>query len=190
MRMAPALAGSPGLRHQHPPCLPAGRTGAPRARARRSRLRGPAGRVHEADGARADVVGLQRAREQLVVRAVDGVAALEGQHILARRQRAAHLRARAAPPLGARSAPGGLMAGRCHDMRPRLQPHREPTRKRRTQPPAALRGRLPHGSCHAPFKACTCKHRGPRRAPVRACAGVAQGNTRLGSASTCTRPPA
>ena len=54
-------------------------------------LRGPAGGVHKADGAGPDILGIQRAREQLVVRAVDGVAALECQHVHARRQRGAHL---------------------------------------------------------------------------------------------------
>jgi hypothetical protein len=187
--MAPALARSPGLRHQHPACPPAGRTkgAAGAGAARGARLRGPAGRVHEADGARADVVGLQRAREQLVVRAVDGVAALEGQHVLARRQRAAHLRTRAAPPLGARSAPGSMTAERCHDMRPRLQPHQGRCGHARTLPAVAFcaQRRLP-STTHSLNK----QTAGPQAGLARACAGVAQGNTRLGSASPCTRPPA
>jgi hypothetical protein len=41
--------------------------------------------VHEAHGALADVLGVERAREELVVRAMDGVAALERRHVAAQR---------------------------------------------------------------------------------------------------------
>ena len=54
-------------------------------------LRGAAGGVHEADSALAHIGRIQRADEQLIVRLVDRVPALERQHILPLRQRGAHL---------------------------------------------------------------------------------------------------
>jgi len=47
--------------------------------------------VNQADGLLGHVGGLQGADEQLVVGLVDGVAALEGQHVHALRQLGAHL---------------------------------------------------------------------------------------------------
>lgn len=62
-----------------------------------SHLGGAAGGVHQAHGALPHIVRRERAREQLVVRLVDGVAALERQHVLARRQRRPHLHTRQKP---------------------------------------------------------------------------------------------
>jgi hypothetical protein len=59
-------------------------------------LRRPARRMHEAHGALPNIVRTERAREELVVRAVDRVAALEREHILAFRERRAHLLGRRA----------------------------------------------------------------------------------------------
>lgn len=58
---------------------------------RRRHLSRSAGGVHKAHGALPDIGGLQGSDEELIVGLVDGVAALEGQHILAFRQRAAHI---------------------------------------------------------------------------------------------------
>jgi hypothetical protein len=55
-----------------------------------------AGGVDEADGVRADVGRVEGTDEELVVRAVDGVAALERQHVAPLRQRRAYLRRRRA----------------------------------------------------------------------------------------------
>mmetsp|Transcript_37207 Transcript_37207/g.51638 ORF Transcript_37207/g.51638 Transcript_37207/m.51638 type:complete len:266 (+) Transcript_37207:435-1232(+) len=49
-------------------------------------LSGPAGRVHQADGVVLDVLCVQRACEELVVRPVDRVAALECHHVRSRRE--------------------------------------------------------------------------------------------------------
>ena len=54
-------------------------------------LGGSTGGVHQADGLRADIGCLQRSDEELVVGLVDGVAALEGQHVLALWQGGAHI---------------------------------------------------------------------------------------------------
>ena len=59
-------------------------------------LGGPAGGVDEADGVGADVGGVEGADEELVVCAVDGVAALERQHVAPLWQRRANLRRRRA----------------------------------------------------------------------------------------------
>jgi hypothetical protein len=55
-------------------------------------LGGAAGGVHQHHCAAAHVGGIEGAGEQLVVGAVDGVAALEGHHVLALGQGGAHLR--------------------------------------------------------------------------------------------------
>ena len=56
-----------------------------------SHLSGATGGVDKADRPLPDIGGLQRADEELIVGLVDGVAALEGQHVLALRQGGAHL---------------------------------------------------------------------------------------------------
>mmetsp|Transcript_87061 Transcript_87061/g.173898 ORF Transcript_87061/g.173898 Transcript_87061/m.173898 type:complete len:413 (-) Transcript_87061:117-1355(-) len=63
-----------------------------------------AGRVHEHDGVVADVRGIERTREELVVRTVDGVAALEGDDVRVVRKRLTHLRRRGARELARRHA--------------------------------------------------------------------------------------
>ena len=78
-------------------------------------LRGADGGVHEADGALGDVVRVERAREELVVRAMDRVAALEGQDVLADRQRRAHLGRR-------RAREGALGQGEALDPAPEVVP--------------------------------------------------------------------
>ena len=54
-------------------------------------LGGTTGGVHQHHAALAHVGGLERAGEQLVMGAVNGIAALEGDHVLAFRQGGAHL---------------------------------------------------------------------------------------------------
>ena len=59
-------------------------------------LRRPHGRMDQHHGARAHVRRMQRAGEELIVRAVDRVAALEGDGVGEGRQRRAHLGGRRA----------------------------------------------------------------------------------------------